>query len=104
MSAFFRLLVDMIHHPSGTICGEQVSTWIGLLRDPQVVKSNILSPFVEELLSALMDHSVRIRWEDVEEGRHPFSQLIEASWYDEVSGAHANTLYFSKRCSRSYDS
>ena len=74
----------MINHPSGTVCGEQVSTWTGLLRDPQIVKSKILSPFVKEILESLMNHSIRIRWEDVEEGRHPFAQLIEASWYDEV--------------------
>jgi hypothetical protein len=84
ITAFLRLLVDMVHHPSGTICSEQVSTWIGLLRDPQIVKAKILSPYVEELLTSLMIHSIRIRWEDVEEGRHPYAQLMEASWYDEV--------------------
>lgn len=84
ITAFLRLLVDMVHHPSGTILSEQVSTWIGLLRDPQIVKSKILSPYVEELLTSLMLHSIRVRWEDVEDGRHQYAELLEASWYDEV--------------------
>jgi hypothetical protein len=31
-----------------------------------------------------MLHSIRVRWEDVEDGRHQYAELLEASWYDEV--------------------
>jgi hypothetical protein len=83
MSAFLRLLVDMLHHPSGRICGEQINTWTTLLRDPVLSKTNLLQPFAEELLNSYMDHIIRIRWEDVDEQTHPQAELIEASWDDE---------------------
>ena len=84
-SNFLRLLVDMLHHPSGRIAVEQLHLWISLFRDPQITnkKYRILRPFVAELVSCFMDHMLRIRWEDVEEETHPFSSLMEASWDDE---------------------
>ena len=85
LSAFLRLLVDMLHHPSGRISGEQIIMWIGLLRVPDTAKNSLLTPFVEELLSCYMDHIVRVRWEDVEEETHPQSSILGASWNDEVS-------------------
>lgn len=86
LSKFLRLLVDMLHHPSGRISGEQLNMWISLLRDPQSAsaKCNLLTPFVGELLMCYMDHIVRIRWEDVEEQAHPQSSIMGASWDDEV--------------------
>lgn len=84
VSAFLRLLVDMLHHPSGRIAGEQINMWIALLRDPHNAKSGILTPFAQELLTCYMDHMVRIRWEDVEEETHPQSSILGASYDDEV--------------------
>jgi hypothetical protein len=83
-SNFLRLLVDMLHHPSGRLCGEQINMWTSVLRDPQILKARLLQPFVQEILSCYMDHMVRIRWVDVEEGTHPLASLMEASWEDEV--------------------
>lgn len=84
-SNFLRLLVDMLHHPSGRIAMEQLGLWINLYRDPQITnkKYKILRPFAAELASCYMDHMIRIRWEDVEEQTHPYSSLMEASWDDE---------------------
>lgn len=81
--AFFRLLVDMLHHPSGRVLTEQINTWASLYRDPKIPKSGLLRPFCSELLTAFMDHMVRVRWVDVEDGKHPQSQLLEASFDDE---------------------
>lgn len=72
----------MLAHPSGRICGEQINLWVTLLRDPQTSKAKVLSPFLERVLAAFMKHTVRIRWADVEEERHQFSSLLEASWTD----------------------
>jgi Exportin-5 family len=84
-SNFLRLLVDMLHHPSGRIAVEQLQLWISLFRDPQITnkKHRILRPVVPELVSCFMDQMVRIRWDDVEDETHPFSSLMEASWDDE---------------------
>jgi hypothetical protein len=82
-------MVDMIHHPSGRVCSEQTNTWIILLRDPQISKSTMLSPFVDELINTYLDHLVRLRWVDVEEGTHPNAGILEASYDDEVSEGHA---------------
>jgi hypothetical protein len=92
--AFFRLLVDMLHHPSGRIAGEQINMWIALLRDPHNAKSGILTPFAQELLTCYMDHMVRIRWDDVEEETHPQSSILGASWDDEVSTFKPSYLIF----------
>ena len=83
MSTFLRLVVDMLPHPSGRICSEQINTWTILLRDPAVVKTTLITPFTEELMNSYMDHMVKIRWEDVDEHKHPQSDLMEASWDDE---------------------
>jgi hypothetical protein len=79
---YLRLLVDMCHHPSGKVPAEQMNLWISLLRDPQLARSKILQPFVSELLNCYMSHMARIRWEDVEERRHPQIDLMDASWDD----------------------
>lgn len=83
MSAFLRLLVDMLRHPSGRICSEQINTWTILLRDPAIVKTSLITPFAEELMNRYLDHMVKVRWEDVDEHKHPQSDLMEASWDDE---------------------
>jgi Exportin-5 family len=83
MSTFLRLLVDMLHHPSGRVCGEQIATWTTLLRDPVIAKTNLLTPFAEELMNTYMDHVIKIRWEDVDDQTHPQVDLMEASWDDE---------------------
>ena len=83
-SSYIRLLVGMLRHPSARMCGEQINTWISALRDPQISKSRLLQPFIQEIVTSYMDHMVRLRWEDVEEGTHPMASLMEASWEDEV--------------------
>ena len=54
-----------------------------MLKDPQLPKTKLLTPFAKELMSCYIDHLVRIRWDDVYEQRHPQSSLMEASWTDE---------------------
>jgi len=83
ISDFLRLLVDLIHHPSGRICCEQINAWIILLRDPQISKIGLLTPFAEELMTCYMDYLIKIRWEDIDEKRHAQCSLIEASFDDE---------------------
>ena len=80
---YLRLLVDMLHHPSGVIASAQLNLWVALLRDPQVSKGKLLQPFISEILSCYMAGAVRVLWEDVEEQRHPQSALMEASWGDD---------------------
>lgn len=82
-SKFLRLLVDMLHHPSGLVIGVQTNLWISLLRDPQISRGKLLQPYATEILGCFMDHLVRTRWEDVEEKMHPQYALIEASWDDD---------------------
>jgi len=84
-SNFLRFLVDMLHHPSGRVVVEQQQLWISLFRDPQITnkKYRVLRPFVAELVTCFMDQMLRIRWEDVEEGIHPLTSLMEASWDDD---------------------
>lgn len=83
ISEFLRLLVDLIHHPSGRICCEQINAWTVLLRDPQIPKIGLLTPFAEELMTCYMDRLIKIRWEDIDEQNHPQCSLIEAAWTDE---------------------
>lgn len=83
VSSFLRLLSEMMSHPSGVISGEQINTWVGLLRDPAIVRTNVLTPHLERVLVAYMHHIVKIRWEDVWDQEHPYSALIEASWDDD---------------------
>ncbi|KAL9188652.1 hypothetical protein ACHAXT_007030 [Thalassiosira profunda] len=83
VSTYLRLLSEMMSHPSGVICGEQINTWVGLLRDPAIVRTTVLSPHLERVLTAYMNHIVQVRWEDVWEQDHPYASLIEASWDDD---------------------
>ena len=83
VSNYLLLLSEMMSHPSGVICGEQINTWIGLLRDPAIVRTKVLSPHLGRVLTAYMTHTVKIRWEDIWDQEHPYSSLIEASWDDE---------------------
>ena len=83
VSSYLRLLSEMMSHPSGVICGYQINTWVGLLRDPAIVRTNVLSPHLGRVLTAYMNHIVKIRWEDVWEQEHPYSALIDASWDDD---------------------
>jgi Exportin-5 family len=83
LSTFLRILVDLLHHPSGRVCAEQINTWTILLRDPGIASSTIISPFAKEIMMCYMDHNNKIRWEDVENSRHQMTELMEASWDDE---------------------
>ena len=83
MAAYLNFLVEMLGHPSGLICGGQINLWVTLLRDPQISNSEVLTPLIGRVVAAYMHHMVRIRWEDVEESKHQFSNIIEASWTDE---------------------
>lgn len=82
-SAFIRLVVDMLHHPSGRVLSEQVNTWTTLQKDPQIAKSKILRPYTQEVITCYMDKMARIRWDDVDNQVHPQASLMEASWDDE---------------------
>lgn len=59
--------------------------WTALLRDPQVPKTDVLTVSVSRLIPIFMNHVVKIRWEDVENGLQQLSGVIEESWDDEVS-------------------
>jgi len=83
VSRYLRLLSEMMSHQSGVICGEQINMWVGLLRDPAIVRTNVLSPHLSRVLNAYMTHVVKIRWDDVWDQNHPYSSLIEASWDDD---------------------
>jgi len=83
-SSYLRLLVDMLHHPSGRVLGEQIDLWVNMLRDPQISKSSsILDPLVTNLLNCFANHMVKLDWDAIEDGNHPQSDLMEASWEDE---------------------
>lgn len=83
LTSYLRLLADMLRHPSGRILTEQINMWSTLFRDPQISRSPLLQPFCSGIMTAYMDHMIRIRWEDVENETHPHAQLIEASFDDE---------------------
>jgi hypothetical protein len=83
VSGYLRLLSEMMSHQSGVICGEQINTWIALLRDPAIVRTNVLNPHLGKVLNSYMTHVVKIRWDDVWDQNHPYSRLIEASWDDD---------------------
>lgn len=83
LSKYLQLLVEILHHPSGRVLSEQVNMWVSLLRDPQIVKTQLLDPFLQPVLTCYMDHMVRIRWEDVENETHPQTKILEASFDDE---------------------
>ena len=84
ISNYLNLMAEMLAHPSGRVCGEQIVTWIGLMRDPAIAKckTKLLSPYMERVLLAYIVHIIRIRWNDVEEQNHPLSDLLDASWDD----------------------
>eukprot|EP00977_Amphora_coffeiformis_P028336 scaffold34931_cov175-Amphora_coffeaeformis.AAC.1 len=83
VQAFLDLMVNLLAHPSGRICSEQLNMWVMMLRDPQISKAHILRPFAQRILTAYMNQAVRIRWDDVEEETHPHSQILSASFDDE---------------------
>jgi len=80
---YLRFLSEMMSHPSGVICGAQINTWVGLLRDPAIVRTTVLRPHLGNVLTGYMNHIVKVRWEDVWDQDHPYSALIEASWDDD---------------------
>ena len=83
-ASYLRLLVDMLHHPSGRVVGEQINLWVGMLRDPQISKaSNILDSLVTDILNCYIIHMVKLDWDEIEDGNHPQSDLFQASWEDE---------------------
>lgn len=83
LNAFMELMVNLLAHPSGRVCIEQLNTWILLLRDPQISKAHLLRPFAQRILVPYINQSVRIRWEEVEEETHPLSAVLAASFDDE---------------------
>ena len=83
VQAFLDLMVNLLAHPSGRVCAEQLNTWVMLLRDPQISRAHILRPFTQRILTAYMNQAVRIRWDEVEEETHPNHQILAASFDDE---------------------
>jgi len=80
LGTFLQLMTEMVGHPSGHLCAEQINIWTTLLRDPQISKKQWMMPFLPRVLVAYIDHMVRIRWEDIYEGTHKFSAIVEESW------------------------
>eukprot|EP00536_Pseudo-nitzschia_multiseries_P001400 jgi/Psemu1/250511/estExt_Genewise1Plus.C_180109 len=84
LESYLRLLVDLLHHPSGRVVGEQIALWVGMLRDPQISKSSsLLDPLVADILNCFTNHMIKLDWDDVEDEKYPQSDLIQASWEDE---------------------
>ncbi|KAL7469406.1 hypothetical protein ACHAXS_011013 [Conticribra weissflogii] len=56
-----------------------------MLKNPhkRIVRTNVLTPHIANVLVAYMNHMVRIRWEDVWDQNHSYASLIETSWDDE---------------------
>ena len=81
--SYLQLLVSMLKHPSGRIASEQINVWSSLFRDPLISKSILLRPFCGDILTAYMDHMIKIRWEDIENETHHHLKVIEASYDDE---------------------
>ena len=71
-------MVDMLAHPSGRVCGEQIHTWIALLRNPQLsrISTHIIRPYMERVMTSYMFQMVKIRWEDIDAQKHPLTTLI----------------------------
>lgn len=81
---YLGLLVQILQHPSGRVAGEQLNIWIAMLRDPQISKStNVIDPFVSDILNCFINHMVRLDWDDVDAGVYPRSALLQESWEDE---------------------
>ncbi|GKY93691.1 hypothetical protein MPSEU_000336300 [Mayamaea pseudoterrestris] len=83
IQAFLRLLVEILGHPSGRICTEQINMWISLMRDPQIIRTKLLDPFTRAVMKAYMQHVKKVRWQDIEERTHPLAAVLEASFDDE---------------------
>jgi exportin-5 len=83
IQAYLRLLVEMLKHPSGRICSEQVNVWISLLRDPQIARTALLEPLLRDVMTCYMQHGAKLRWQDIEEHTHPMAGVLEASFDDE---------------------
>lgn len=62
--------------------------WLALLRDPQIVDTKIISPFLPTVFKTFIEKVRKIRWEDVENQIHPMSNMMEESWDDEVCEAY----------------
>ena len=91
---YFALLNGLLSHPSGAVCSEQINLWTALLRDPQLPQSNILSQFLGGVLESFMKHVVKLRWTDVEESIHPFADVLERSWDDDVRNSKKYPISF----------
>jgi hypothetical protein len=96
-ATYLRLLVDILHHPSGRVVGEQLNLWVTMLRDPQLSKStDILDPLAADILTAFVNHMVRLEWDDVESESHPQYALLQASWEDDDEYSSWSNDYRSK--------
>jgi hypothetical protein len=78
-------MTNLLEHPSGRVGGEQMNTWLIMLRDPQISAGGILSPFLEAVLQRFLVIIIKFRWTDVENDEHPLSRVMEASWDDKES-------------------
>mmetsp|Transcript_24924 Transcript_24924/g.38091 ORF Transcript_24924/g.38091 Transcript_24924/m.38091 type:complete len:1527 (-) Transcript_24924:34-4614(-) len=87
VSTFLNLLADMLAHPCPKVCAEQNTAWMVLLRDPQISKTEtgLLQPCLDRIVNAYMTIIVRCRWDDVDEGIHPYSSLFEEAFDDKES-------------------
>ena len=96
-AAYLRLLVDILHHPSGRVVGEQLNLWVTMLRDPQISKStHTLDPLAADILTAFVNHMVKLEWDDVESESHPQYALLQASWEDDDEYSSWSNDYRSK--------
>jgi len=84
LTAHLNLMAEMLSHPSPRVCGEQISAWIAMLRDPHIAKtsSRLLQPFLERVLSCIVDRRAKVRWDDVANRTHPHALIFEESWED----------------------
>jgi Exportin-5 family len=83
-AAYLELMVEILGHPSGRVVSEQLTLWTTMLRDPQISKSTkILDPLSADILTAFINHMIKLEWEDVEDETHQQSAVLQASWEDE---------------------
>ena len=82
VSAYLRLLVELLQHPSGRVSSEQIGMWTSLYRDPQISRSRLLQPWTSDILTGFMGHMVKVNWDDVENEVHPQTKLLDASFDD----------------------
>ena len=84
LTNYLRLLVEILQHPSGRICSEQITLWSMLFRDPQIARaSNVLPPYAQQILTCYMNQLVKVRWSEVENETHPHYKVLESSFDDE---------------------